>query len=141
MNGGLLSWNPEITMQSSSSGGNTTLDPIAECSHVRPGEHSRITQLIHRHINKFSHVLSHEVLRWFVIVVGNCHPQLQAETWLPLVALCKSEKKKRVITICRYWADILLLKPKVSFLPGCRPMPGAFVLYISCTLREPPGRV
>lgn len=95
MNGGLLSWNPEITMQSSSSGGNTTLDPIAECSHVRPGEHSRITRPIHRHINKFSHVLSYEILRWFVIVVGNCHPQLQAETWLPLVALCKSEKKKK----------------------------------------------
>ena len=31
------------------------LDPTAERSHVRPGEPSRITQLIHGHIDKFSH--------------------------------------------------------------------------------------
>lgn len=77
MNGGLLSCNFEITMQRSSSEGNTTLDPTAERSHVRPGERSRITQQIHRHTSSVIIVLSHEILRWFVIVVGNCHPQLQ----------------------------------------------------------------
>ena len=41
------------------------------------GERSRITQQMHRHTSSVIIVLSHEILRWFVIVVGNCHPQLQ----------------------------------------------------------------